>query len=267
MDERTNQIVQDNIGLAKYITKRLINDQKEFEDTYMLAVIGLIKAAITYDECRKFKFATYATKCISNEILMEKRKMNKNINLYSLDKPIDSQDENGMVLGDLIEDKHINIEQEILINEEIEKTMDIIINHLTSRERFIFLEYLAGTKQYMIGEFLDTPKNCICRSIAKCKKKIETKMSAENYKRNNGKYHIRVYDQKIFISFSGTKDDIERKLYKIDFRDYIPSVDINFDNDIVCLSVAVEADSMTYIAKLLYEIDGVQKHRKRIKKI
>ena len=134
------QIVKDNIKLVYFVLKKL-NLYKEIDDLYDIGLIGLCKAANSFDEKKGYTFSTYATFCIRNEILMYRRKRtNKvNINAISLNTPIYENGESEIVLEDTlksdedIEKTILDKEQNILLYESIEK--------LDEKEKLIICHY------------------------------------------------------------------------------------------------------------------------------
>ncbi|MBO7178095.1 MAG: sigma-70 family RNA polymerase sigma factor, partial [Clostridia bacterium] len=83
-----NVLVERNLRLVVYIAKRFDNTGVDLEELVSVGTIGLIKAVKSYDSEKKIKLATYASRCIENEILMFLRKMVKTRNEISLDEPL-----------------------------------------------------------------------------------------------------------------------------------------------------------------------------------
>ncbi len=97
MDAR-NILIEHNLRLVVYIAKRFENTNLDIEDLISVGTIGLIKAINSYDNSKKIKLATYAARCIENEILMYLRKNNKVKNNISLDEPLNVDWEGNMLL-------------------------------------------------------------------------------------------------------------------------------------------------------------------------
>ena len=93
-DEQARQsLVEHNLRLVVYISRRFENTGINLEDLISIGTIGLIKAIGTYRLDRKIKLATYASRCIENEILMYIRKMSARKTEVSLDEPINMDGE------------------------------------------------------------------------------------------------------------------------------------------------------------------------------
>lgn len=101
--ESRNILVERNLRLVVYIAKRFENTNLDIEDLVSVGTIGLIKAINSYDNTKKIKLATYAARCIENEILMYLRKNNKIKNNISLDEPLNVDFEgNTLLLSDIL---------------------------------------------------------------------------------------------------------------------------------------------------------------------
>ena len=82
------KLIEHNLRLVVYIAKRFENTGMNLDDLFSIGAIGLIKAVQTYNFDKKIKLATYASRCIENEILMQLRKVSKLKNEVSLDEPL-----------------------------------------------------------------------------------------------------------------------------------------------------------------------------------
>ncbi len=99
----TEKLIEHNLRLVAYIAKKFENTGLEFEDLISVGAIGLIKAVRTFKLDKNIRLATYASRCIENEILMQLRKASKLKNDISLDKPLcEDGDGNQLVLSDIL---------------------------------------------------------------------------------------------------------------------------------------------------------------------
>jgi len=97
------QLIERNLRLVVYIAKKFEGSGVELEDLISIGSIGLIKAVRTFDLEKKIKLATYASRCIENEILMHLRKISKQKKETSLDKPLSyDSDGNELLLSDIL---------------------------------------------------------------------------------------------------------------------------------------------------------------------
>lgn len=96
-------LIEHNLRLVVYIAKRFDNTGISVEDLISIGTIGLIKAINTYKTDKNIKLATYASRCIENEILMYLRKTSKNKLEVSIDEPLNTDfDGNELLLGDIL---------------------------------------------------------------------------------------------------------------------------------------------------------------------
>ena len=125
-------LIERNLRLVVYIARKFDNTKVSLEDLISIGTIGLIKAVNTFDPDKNIKLATYASKCIENEILMYLRRTNKLRSEISFDEPLNIDwDGNKLLLSDILGTeadivfKDIGVEvDKNLINEAIEKLSD-----------------------------------------------------------------------------------------------------------------------------------------------
>lgn len=102
-DDAKQQLIEHNLRLVVYISRRFENTGVNLEDLISIGTIGLIKAISTYRRDKNIKLATYASRCIENEILMHIRKISNQKNEISLDEPINMDyDGNELLLSDIL---------------------------------------------------------------------------------------------------------------------------------------------------------------------
>jgi RNA polymerase sporulation-specific sigma factor len=102
-DEAKQTLIEHNLRLVVYIARRFENTGVNLEDLISIGTIGLIKAVGTFKPDRKIKLATYASRCIENEILMHIRKISGQRAEISLDEPINTDwDGNELLLSDVL---------------------------------------------------------------------------------------------------------------------------------------------------------------------
>ncbi|MDE6762337.1 MAG: RNA polymerase sporulation sigma factor SigK [Oscillospiraceae bacterium] len=98
-----NKLIEHNLRLVAHIIKKYYNVTTDQEDLISIGTIGLIKAVSTFDYSKKTRFATYASRCIENEILMHFRSLKKSAGDIYFDEPIDTDKEgNQLTLIDII---------------------------------------------------------------------------------------------------------------------------------------------------------------------
>ena len=135
----TQKLIEHNLRLVAYIAKKFENTNIEFEDLISTGAIGLIKAVRTFKVDKNIRLATYASRCIENEILMQIRKSTKLKNDISLDKPLcEDYDGNQLVLSDILpSDEDVEVQT---VDEPADRQMiNELISKLNYREREIMI--------------------------------------------------------------------------------------------------------------------------------
>ena len=175
-----NVLVEHNLRLVVYIAKRFDNTGVDLEELVSVGTIGLIKAVKSYNSEKKIKLATYASRCIENEILMFLRKMVKTRNEISLDEPLNVDYEgNKLLLGDVLGTDGCEIYREV--ENEVEKSILMeLFSRLEERDRNILcMRYgLNGVEEKTQKEIADMMG--ISQSyISRLEKRILEKLKAE----------------------------------------------------------------------------------------
>ena len=173
--ENTDIFVNRNLRLVAYIVKKFATNKTDFDDFFSVGTIGLMKAVNTFNPEKKIKFATYAVRCIENEILMYMRASKKHNNVTSLDEIIHTDyDGNELTYQDVIKDEKSSDFQETFLNHDLASDLlDIALNRLTYKEQVVFLYKLAGEKQRIIGKLMRLSQSYISRLETCIHKKIK----------------------------------------------------------------------------------------------
>ena len=180
------QLVEHNLRLVVYIARRFENTGTNLEDLISIGTIGLIKAINTYRLDRKIKLATYASRCIENEILMYIRKTANQKTEVSLDEPINMDcDGNELLLSDILGT------DEDMILRPLEDDVDLCVLRqslelLSEREReIVLMRYgLQGRKeqtQKEVAQFMGISQSYISR----LEKRIMLRLRKEFLKQTN----------------------------------------------------------------------------------
>lgn len=147
-DEEVKQtLIERNLRLVVYIARKFENTGVCVEDLISIGTIGLIKAVNTFDAEKRIKLATYASRCIENEILMYIRKSSSQRNEMSLDEPLNVDwDGNELLLSDLLGTESDFVYRSIEENED-KKIILRALSRLSPRDRkIIHLRYgLSGS--------------------------------------------------------------------------------------------------------------------------
>ncbi|MRX71347.1 RNA polymerase sporulation sigma factor SigK [Bacillus lacus] len=156
-EQARNLLIEHNLRLVAHIVKKFENTGEDSEDLISIGTIGLIKAIESYSQGKGTKLATYAARCIENEILMHLRALKKTKKDVSLHDPIGQDKEgNEISLIDVLKSENDDVIDTIQLNMELEKVKKFI-GILDDRE-----------KEVIVGRFgLDLKKEKTQREIAK----------------------------------------------------------------------------------------------------
>jgi len=150
-------LIERNLRLVVYISRKFENTGISIEDLISIGAIGLIKAVNSFDPDKNIKLATYASRCIENEILMVLRKSNRLKSEVSFDEPLNTDwDGNELLLSDILGTEPDLVSKEL--DADVEKQMlYTAIDKLNDREKYIVgLRYgLGAGKEHTQKEVAD----------------------------------------------------------------------------------------------------------------
>ncbi len=157
-DEKAREpLIVHNLRLVVYIAKKFESSGINIEDLVSIGTIGLIKSVNTFCPEKNIKLATYASRCIENEILMHLRKVNQQRGDISLDEPLNTDWEgNELLLSDVLgsDGNEINNSME---DEDEKRILHLCMSSLSDRERLIMnMRFgLCGYKEHTQKEVAD----------------------------------------------------------------------------------------------------------------
>lgn len=165
-DAARDRIIRHNLRLVAHVAKKYYASGADQEDLISIGTIGLIKAVNSFDNTKGARFATYAARCIENEILMQFRAGKKSQNDVSIQDPIDGEGEGGLTLNDVMADS-FNMHEEYERKEEA-AALYRVVNCLSGRERqVVILRYgLSGGEpltQQQVADILHISRSYISR--------------------------------------------------------------------------------------------------------
>ena len=172
-------LVERNLRLVVYIAKKFENTGLDLEDLISIGTIGLMKAINTFNTSKNIKLATYASRCIENEILMQLRRTTKIKTEISIDEPLNKDgDGNELLLSDILgTDNDVTSKR---IEEEVDRVLlRKAIEKLSSREKEI-MELRFGTNlqgkektQKEVADMMGISQSYISRLEKKIMKKMK----------------------------------------------------------------------------------------------
>lgn len=179
-DYAKQKLIEHNLRLVVYISKKFENCGVELEDLISVGSIGLIKAINSFKIDKNIKIATYASKCIENEILMYLRKISKLKQEISIDEPINVDGEgNELALVDLMPAVQENPQKNMESSTE-KKILWQVLKNLSKREQEIIVMRfgLNGGKELTQKEVADS-LNISQSYISRLEKKIINRIKKE----------------------------------------------------------------------------------------
>lgn len=177
-EEARNILIERNLRLVAHITKKYSTTKVDQEDLISIGTIGLIKGINSFEPTKGVRLATYASRCIDNEILMYLRSIKKlNAEVYLEDPIGNDKDGNTIELQEVLENDEKSIEEEVDLKFKIKKLYKKMKEILKQRERFIIeLRFgLNGVKpktQHEIAEMMGISRSYVSRIETKAIKKL-----------------------------------------------------------------------------------------------
>ncbi|HHZ12727.1 MAG TPA: RNA polymerase sporulation sigma factor SigK [Clostridiales bacterium] len=186
-EESKNILIEHNLRLVAHIVKKYANTGKEVDDLISIGTIGLIKAISTFDPDKKTRLATYAARCIENEILMTIRADKKIRGEISLQDPIGVDKEgNEISLLDVLGSETDSVLDEVDLKLQIRKLYDKMQSVLKQREKMV-LEMRYGLingknkTQREIAQILGISRSYVSRIEKKAIMKLGKEFNSDGF--------------------------------------------------------------------------------------
>ena len=179
-----NRLIERNLRLVVYIAKRFESTGINIEDLISIGTIGLIKGVGTFRRDKKIKLATYASRCIENEILMHIRKTANQKGEVSLDEPINTDwDGNELLLSDILGTDGDKVMRELEENAELQLLREAL-DRLPERDRqIVALRFgLAGQQpqtQKEVADLLGISQSYISRLEKRIMERLRTDITRQ----------------------------------------------------------------------------------------
>lgn len=180
-DENAKAIlIERNLRLVIYIAKKFENTGVDLEDLVSIGSIGLIKAVSTFNYEKNIKLATYASRCIENEILMHLRKVTKQKLEVSLDEPLNyDKDGNELLLSDILVAEGESVSKNMELSAEKQLLLQAIAK-LNSREQTIMtLRFGLNGKEELTQKQVADAMGISQSYISRIEKKILVRLKKE----------------------------------------------------------------------------------------
>ena len=174
-----------NLRLVVYIAKRFESPNVSLEDLVSIGTIGLIKAVKTFDPDKKIKLATYASRCVENEILMYLRKLSSRMATLSIEEPLNTDwNGNELLLSDVLSTGPDTVSDGLESEDEIRVLMRCI-SRLSDREKqIVCMRFgLGGSREYtqkQVADLLGISQSYISRIEKKIIQFLKEEINKEN---------------------------------------------------------------------------------------
>ena len=162
-------LIERNLRLVAHVAKKYVNQGEETEDLIAVGTVGLIKAVGTFNHQKNNKLATYAARCVENELLMlfrNRKKVSRDVSLYD---PIGTDKEgNEISLLDILESEKIDVIEQMQQKDNARKLERLMEKELDDRERCILrMRYGIGREKELtqreIAEILGISRSYVSR--------------------------------------------------------------------------------------------------------
>lgn len=176
-------LIEHNLRLVVYISKRFENTGINIEDLISIGTIGLIKAVNTFNSGKNIRLATYASRCIENEILMYLRKIGSQRTEISFDEPLNIDwDGNELLLSDILGTDEDEVCRPLEDDAERAMLMEAIATLSPREQEIVLMRFgLAGGREYtqkQVAELMGISQSYISR----LEKKIIDRLRREMYR-------------------------------------------------------------------------------------
>jgi len=179
--EARNKLIEHNLRLVVYVAKKYETNSFNLEDLISIGTLGLVKGVRTFKSDKNIKLATYASRCIENEILMFLRKKNRYKNEVSIDEPLNvDYDGNELLLSDVIGTDDYYIRDDYDAKED-KNNVAYAISTLKKREQLILsLRFGLNNNEEMtqkdVADYLGISQSYISRLEKRILKKLKLKL-------------------------------------------------------------------------------------------
>ena len=261
LNSEKEHLVLDNQGLVHYIVQKFgeISNPSEYDDLVSIGTIGLIKAAITFDSSKKFTFATYASKCIKNEIFQHYRKAKKYAKDISIYETIGNDEEGKeFTLEDSIEHPGSDFVEKIANKDVLIQLVSIVLNYLEGKKRLAILYRMGEVSMTDIAEKLNTHRRDISKTLKKATNQIRKVANDQvHYKEV---FYMSIVGEKYRISFSSKDISNFNKIFatllkNLTSAEKLPDFMVNCNGERIVVQIPAHPESFSFVAQIIQEID------------
>lgn len=178
--EAYNELFKRNDGLVWYIANRFASTDIELEELHSIALLGMVKAYRSFDASKEILFATYATRCMSNEILMFVRNLKKSVSVISLNEVFNvDSDGHCFTYQDILTDDSYAIDDILEQNENKSKVLNAIDSLTQRKKEIIKAFYIDGKSQKEIARDIGISQPSVSRTRARVIRQLKMKLHSD----------------------------------------------------------------------------------------
>jgi RNA polymerase sporulation-specific sigma factor len=255
-----DELVLKNKRLAYHISKNMHTNFDEKPDVQQIGLLGLIKAAKTFDDSQNITFGTYGSRCIYNEIFMYFRGEKKRKNDVSINTPIGTDGEgNEITLMDVISDPNADFEERVAQFDILKRAILLVLNALEGRERQVILYRMADMKQHEIAKIMGISRSYVSRFEKKAHKILRA--LAKKQHEFEEVFSMPAVGSIFPIVFSSSKVQKFNQIFsallqKLTSSENIPDFKVNCNKDRIIIWLPDNPSSFAFLAKIINEIDN-----------
>lgn len=184
--EARNLLIEHNLRLVAHVSKKYQSPEYETDDLISIGIIGLIKAVMTFDSSKNNRLATYAARCIENELLMMLRSRKKISREVSMDERIGTDQEGRELrLADILESEPIDVVENLEMQKNIRQLRECLTKVLDERELLVICARygVMGEEertQREIAQQLGISRSYVSRIEKKALEKLHGELTEKN---------------------------------------------------------------------------------------
>jgi RNA polymerase sporulation-specific sigma factor len=167
--EEKETLAEENYKLIHHLVRKYGNRSYNYDDLYGAGQLGMVKALNTFDTSKDIKFATYAARCIVNEIFMVFRRENKHMSNISIDTPVAADQDGGEVT--ILDFISAPVEEDEIA--EVNPAVTKVVKRLNERDQTVLKMFFEGKSQKEIGESLGYAQSYISRIMRRTFEEIK----------------------------------------------------------------------------------------------
>ena len=178
--EAKQKLIEKNLRLVVYTAQKFENSGANIEDLISIGTIGLIKAVNSFKSDKNIKMATYASRCIENEILMYLRKLSKVKKEVSIDEPINTDSEgNELSISDILCSASDDISEDIEYQDETDMVREVLEELPPREKQIVDMRYGFTSGKEMTQKEVADELNISQSYISRIEKKILYRLKKE----------------------------------------------------------------------------------------